>query len=188
MKRIAPNKKGFTLVEEVVSVVLIGILILSASGIMMSTLRIFTRNVITLNAQEKGIAVMNQLEERIKYASEIGSATDETGSVQPYKTLIYVSDKKLKANVSYRQFSTGDYTKINGNDGIVLCDLGNYDVEYTVKKKDAGNIIVELSVKRDGTAYYSDKRTIKLLNSSAVKLSDSTVLDQSVQLFIGSLE
>lgn len=185
MKRIAPNKKGFTLVEEVVSVVLIGILILSASGIMMSTLRIFTRNVITLNAQEKGIAVMNQLEERIKYASEVGSATDETGSVQPYKTLIYIDDQKLKADVSYRQFSTGDYTKIPGN---VLCDLGNYDVEYTVKKKDADNIIVDLKVKRDGTAYYSDKRTIKLLNSSAVKLADSTVLDQSVQLFIGSLE
>lgn len=59
------NRKGFTLAEETITVLLIGILIVSASGILLSAMRFFCRNVITLTAQTKGLAVMEQLQENL---------------------------------------------------------------------------------------------------------------------------
>ena len=61
MRRIEKNRKGFTLAEEVVTVLLIGILVASASAILLNAMRIFCQNVIMFNAQSKGIAVMEQL-------------------------------------------------------------------------------------------------------------------------------
>ena len=74
MRRIEKNRKGFTLAEEVVTVLLIGILVASASAILLNAMRIFCQNVIMFNAQSKGIAVMEQLEDRLNYAKEIGGS------------------------------------------------------------------------------------------------------------------
>lgn len=46
MRRIEKNRKGFTLAEEVVTVLLIGILVASASAILLNAMRIFCQNVI----------------------------------------------------------------------------------------------------------------------------------------------
>lgn len=40
MRRIEKNRKGFTLAEEVVTVLLIGILVASASAILLNAMRI----------------------------------------------------------------------------------------------------------------------------------------------------
>ena len=45
MRRIEKNRKGFTLAEEVVTVLLIGILVASASAILLNAMRIFCQNV-----------------------------------------------------------------------------------------------------------------------------------------------
>ena len=41
MRKLVKNRKGFTLAEEVVTVLLIGILVASASGILLNAMRIF---------------------------------------------------------------------------------------------------------------------------------------------------
>ena len=51
MRKLVKNRKGFTLAEEVVTVLLIGILVASASGILLNAMRIFCQNVIMFNAQ-----------------------------------------------------------------------------------------------------------------------------------------
>ena len=40
MRKLVKNRKGFTLAEEVVTVLLIGILVASASGILLNAMRI----------------------------------------------------------------------------------------------------------------------------------------------------
>ncbi|MGN0631869.1 MAG: PilW family protein [Ruminococcus sp.] len=190
MKKFRPNKKGFTLVEEIVSVLLIGILIASASAIMMSSLHIFARNVITLNAQERGIAVMNQLEEHIKYAKEIsGAATDTLSS--PYQvtlTLEKDADDKyyLKSESNFKQYSDSDEkTNITNT----LCSLGTYKTEYTISKA-AGSVnavVIDVKVYCRGSVYYSDERTVRLMNRNAdIKLTSA--VDQEHELYIGSIE
>ena len=190
MKKIRPNKKGFTLVEEVVSVLLIGILIVSASGIMMSSLRIFARNVITLNAQERGIAVMNQLEEHIKYANEISGAATDT-LVSPYQVALILekdSDDKyyLNSKSKFKQYSdSSEMTSIDNR----LCSLGTFKPEYTISKA-AGSVnavVIDVKVYCRGSVYYSDKRTVRLMNKNAdVKLTSA--VDQEHELYIGSIE
>lgn len=78
MRKLVKNRKGFTLAEEVVTVLLIGILVASASGILLNAMRIFCQNVIMFNAQSKGIAVMEQLESHLAYAKTIGQQETET--------------------------------------------------------------------------------------------------------------
>ena len=53
MRKLVKNRKGFTLAEEVVTVLLIGILVASASGIIVNACRIFCMYVIMVNAQYK---------------------------------------------------------------------------------------------------------------------------------------
>lgn len=193
MKKFRPNKKGFTLVEEVVSVLLIGILIVSASGIMMSSLRIFTRNVITLNAQERGIAVMNQLEEHIKYAKEIsGAATDVLSS--PYQVAITLeqdgNDYFLKSKSDFKQYSDSSDVKSIDNR---LCSLGTYKTEYTISKPESRSdaVIIELKVYSRDDVYYSDKRIVRLMNYSDDNtniIKFTSAVSQSDTLYIGSIE
>lgn len=190
MINFRPNKKGFTLVEEVVSILLIGILIATASGIMMSTLRIFTRNVVTLNAQEKGIAVMNQLEEHIKYASEIsGAATDTLNS--PYKVTLKIekgadNNYYLQSSSTFKQYSdSSEETPVTNS----LCSLGTFRTEYSISKAAGSDnaVVIDLKVYRGNGVYYSDKRTVRLMNENAdIKLTSA--VDQEHELYIGSIE
>lgn len=189
MKKIRPNKKGFTLVEEVVSVLLIGILIVSASGIMMSSLRIFARNVITLNAQERGIAVMNQLEEHIKYAKEISSAATDTLS-SPYQVELTLkkdaNEYYLNSKSKFKQYS--DISELTSIDNK-LCSLGTFKPEYTISKApgSVNAVVIDVKVYCRGSVYYSDKRTVRLMNKNANVMITSAV-SQSDTLYIGSIE
>lgn len=167
MKIFSPNKKGFTLVEEVVSIILIGILIAAASGIMINSMRLFGHYVISMNAQEKGIAVMEQLEGHIRYASKITS--DES-----LATGTYVVKLAVQENDGTYTFKAGDNT---------LCNLGGFDVKCTfTPDSSAGTVKADLDVYRYGTVYYSDSHTIKVKNSTAVAFSGECTLDSGIYI------
>lgn len=186
MKRFSVNKKGFTLVEETVTIVLIGILILASMGIVLSTMRILTHNIITLNAQEKGIAVMQQLEEQLKYADEAGIPSDFLSSACPYQTQISVHESSgeysLSADTAFEQYA-GEAAASGTN---ILCDLGSFEAQYTVTfTASPARAEVYVSILRDGTRYYAERRTIELKNDPAVSV---TTINQSQLLYIGSME
>ena len=165
MRRIEKNRKGFTLAEEVVTVLLIGILVASASAILLNAMRIFCQNVIMFNAQSKGIAVMEQLEDRLNYAKEIGGS-------------LYYSDAEDSKNEIHN----------------VLCKLGNYDAEIDLKSGSGNTAVLTVRIKRNDTVYYSEERTVALKNSSVtvITAADSSHVysntGTSTYLYIGSLE
>ena len=102
MRKLVKNRKGFTLAEEVVTVLLIGILVASASGILLNAMRIFCQNVIMFNAQSKGIAVMEQLESHLAYAKTIGQQETETIAADDgcaHQVVLYVDTQDGKSEL-----------------------------------------------------------------------------------------
>lgn len=186
MKRFSPNKNGVTLIEQVVTILLIGILIVSSSGMIIGAMRILGRNMITINAQERGIAVMRQLENHLKYANAVVNLdTDPAYTACPYRTILTVKESSgeytLEAEVMFDQFS--DNNDVTGSN--VLCDLGGFKPEYTITLTDNTKVEIYLNIKRNDTIYYSEKRIIDFKNAPSVTAG---TIDQSENLYIGSME
>lgn len=193
MKRFSANKKGFTLVEEVVAVVLIGILILASAGMMIGAMRVLGRNVITLNAQEKGMAVMRQLEDHLKYADTISDSETAEYLACPYQTKLTVEESSgeysLMADAYFDQYA-GNGTPATGTN--VLCHLGGFETKYTVKLMAADPTAgtpeqaeVYVSVFRNGTQYYAERRNIELKNDPV--LSGAEIKEDQI-MYVGSME
>lgn len=201
MRRIEKNRKGFTLAEEVVTVLLIGILVASASAILLNAMRIFCQNVIMFNAQSKGIAVMEQLEDRLNYAKEIGGSYGGISDISrkadcAHQVLLSVKDdddgKKELVEDGYLYYSDAEDSKNEIRN--VLCKLGNYDAEIDLKSGSGNTAVLTVRIKRNDTVYYSEERTVALKNSSVtvITAADSSHVysntGTSTYLYIGSLE
>lgn len=188
MKKFAKNQKGFTLAEEVVTVVLIGILVVTASGILMSAMRIFCRNVITITAQEKGIAVMEQLEENLEYAKEIKAVS--TSGTNPYQVKLSLKDEDGKQYLSAETTLKYSSTDTGHTADNQVCKLGAYRASYTVKETGTDQVEIFLKISRNGTVYYSDLRTVVLKNSpeiSCIEPASEKVIYDSGNPTCGSL-
>ena len=191
MRRIEKNRKGFTLAEEVVTVLLIGILVASASAILLNAMRIFCQNVIMFNAQSKGIAVMEQLEDRLNGISDISRKADCA-----HQVFLSVKDdddgKKELVEDGYLYYSDAEDSKNEIHN--VLCKLGNYDAEIDLKSGSGNTAVLTVRIKRNDTVYYSEERTVALKNSSVtvITAADSSHVysntGTSTYLYIGSLE
>lgn len=159
MKKIK-NLKGFTLVEEVVSLVILSILILVASGMMIAAMRVYSVNVKTQSAQEKGKYVYELLDDKLTYSSGFTYSDGTNGVFSPENETYY------KGGVVKKYFTDNDeyqYIKVDENgvsygyglgyDGIPdAADIQTYDFgEY--------NISVQLE---EETATTSDTTTAEL--------------------------
>jgi type II secretory pathway component PulJ len=185
-----------TLLEEVIAMLLVGILIVTVSGMLLSTMRILTRNVMTLGAQERGLAVMEQLENHLEYAMEI-QTTGLTDS-SPYQVTLYLAEEDdkqlLKAESKLDSYANGSFATATNT----LCDLGKYAVQITVSSAnaDASALSIFVQVSRNGTAYYTEQREVALQNKgrdgfvSGISASTSYTMDATnrQKLYIGSLE
>lgn len=199
MRKLVKNRKGFTLAEEVVTVLLIGILVASASGILLNAMRIFCQNVIMFNAQSKGIAVMEQLEDRLNYAKEIESSKCDVSAIThstdcAHQVLLSIEPdekgKKQLVEKGYLYYSDAEDSRTEINN--VLCKLGNYDAKIVIKKDSNNTVIVDVRILRGNTVYYSEERTVELKNNVVLSGTDDTIIDTSKEtskiLYIGSLE
>lgn len=200
MRKLVKNRKGFTLAEEVVIVLLIGILVASASGILLNAMRIFCQNVVMFNAQSKGIAVMEQLEDRLAYAKEIGGKYDGISDISrktgcAHQVLLSVeSDTNGKNELvedGYLYYSDTEDSKNEIHN--VLCKLGNYDAEIKLKKSSENTMVLMVKIKRNNTTYYSEERTVALKNNDVTVVNSGKAYIYSntgtaKYLYIGSLE
>ena len=185
MKKRKKNLKGFTLAEEVITVILIGILIVTATGILMSAIRIFSQNVISLNAQARGIAVMDQLTDNLTYAKKletvnsISAFSADAANPCSYEMILYPETTGDNNSLSSNTWQTPVQNK--------LCQLNSYEVEYNIEAN-GSFAVIKLEVKRHGKTWYTEHRTIELKNDP---LNGSTFTYTSTggeYLYIGSLE
>lgn len=185
MKKVSKNRNGFTLAEEVVTVMLVAILIATSSGILIHAMRFFCQNILTLTAQQKGIAVMDQLTEHLTYATEI--STTGTFGTNPYQVQLTMTEDDgkhcLTADVCVKYASDGGTVNTTNQ----ICSLGGYDAQYTVTgNAGESQVTIDLSITKSETTYYSDRRTIAIQNlSNAAAFSYSSTAGS---LYIESLE
>lgn len=198
MRSWKKNQKGFTLAEEVITVLLVSILVVSATGIIMNAIRIFSMNVISLNAQAKGIAVMDELTDNLTYANKISTASnkdnfsdDDTDKTNSYQMILYsgsdstTGKKYLYGNTKVKNTSTDTWSSISSADNK-LCDLGSFDVSYQISVT-GDYAVIDLKVNRSSKTWYSEKRTIALKNHPPV---DGFTYDSTAggYLYISSIE
>ena len=170
-------------------------------AILLNAMRIFCQNVIMFNAQSKGIAVMEQLEDRLNYAKEIGGSYGGISDISrkadcAHQVLLSVKDdddgKKELVEDGYLYYSDAEDSKNEIHN--VLCKLGNYDAEIDLKSGSGNTAVLTVRIKRNDTVYYSEERTVALKNSSVtvITAADSSHVysntGTSTYLYIGSLE
>ena len=200
MRRIEKNRKGFTLAEEVVTVLLIGILVASASAIASHRGGAFIHPDENIFRQAR-TRVMEQLEDRLNYAKEIGGSYGGISDISrkadcAHQVLLSVKDdddgKKELVEDGYLYYSDAEDSKNEIHN--VLCKLGNYDAEIDLKSGSGNTAVLTVRIKRNDTVYYSEERTVALKNSSVtvITAADSSHVysntGTSTYLYIGSLE
>ncbi len=171
MIKLKKNVKGFTLAEEVITVILIGILVVAASGILINAIRIFSMNVISLNAQAKGIAVMDQLADNLTYAKEVNAVDDKNDfptTTNSYQMILYpktdTNGNYLYANTQLK-YTSGSVWQAPADNK--LCVLNSFEAEYVIQVDSAnsGFAEIQLQVKRHDRTWYSEHRTVELKNN-----------------------
>lgn len=181
------NKRGFTLAEEVVNILLISILVASASAIIINCMRMMSRNIISAAAQSRGIAVMNLLDDKLRYAYKIDTAdlSKESKSTFSYVDKLYVDGGYVYDNVYRKNKDDGSLTDKGANK---ICKIGSYQIDYQVEIEDNSNVYkVTVIVKKSGNIYYSDYREITNKNGNSVKkITYSSSTDDG--LYIASIE
>lgn len=188
------NLKGFTLVEEVVSLFILSILILVASGMMISAMRVYSVNVKTQSAQNKGQYVYDLLDEKLTYASGI-----------QYQT-IKETDGETEISPLNPPNET-DFT--NGEEKNVFDETNEVCQSITIDKKgiknsfnnktiefDPYNVEVSLQLETQETTAASasadnsmnDEALFNLVSNSEVTDSAGYLTPQGEVSFLGSLE
>lgn len=188
MKTTSKNRKGFTIAEEVITVLLISILVAAATGILSYAMRIFCRNVISLTAQTKGHAVMEQLEDHLEYAMDISASSPITSEKAAYTVAIYpaeVSGDHVLMSVGTLKNSSSDTAGTSTSN--TLCKMGSYHAAYVITVDGGTHLAtIDLKIDRNGTVYYSEKRTVELKNYTGSNVTYDSSAGGS--LYIGNLE
>lgn len=187
------NLKGFTLVEEVVSLFILSILILVASGMMIAAMRVYSVNVKTQSAQNKGQYVYDLLDDKLTYASGIQyqtiKETDGETEISPLNP----------PNETY--FKGGEVKKIFEDDEVcqnITVDKDGITNSFNNKKIEFGqyNVDVSLELETQATTAASasadnsmnDEALFNLVSNSEVTDSAGYLTPQGEVSFLGGLE
>ncbi len=151
------NLKGFTVVELIVSMVLLSVLITLATGIMMSSANMFQSQASANNKQAVANAVTDILSDRLSYAENV--------SMTPGKPInfvgecFYVSDGKM-----FLDDISADGTK-NLNFPLYTDDFyGENSVQFAVRTHDECLADITVYVIDSEGGEYVTSSTVKMLN------------------------
>lgn len=172
MRKFEVNKKGLTLAEEIVNLVLLTILIVLAIGTISSQMRIFAQDACALAAQQKGVAMMEQLVADVKYSSILTTSedddTDSYSDTYPYELTVYLEEDDDDNYLSEELVVDSTQTVTNK-----VCRLGSYDAFYSITvDEDNTTATIYLSIEKSGTVYYTERRTVELKNGASVAQTD----------------
>ena len=164
------NLKGFTLVEEVVSLFILSILILVASGMMISAMRVYSVNVKTQSAQNKGQYVYDLLSNKLTYSS--GLQYEANGVFEPTNATYY-KDREVKGvfdeSEVYQEIAVdknGITKGFKGETATERVEFAPYDVEVSLK--------AENTATSESVAPSESPSEAPPANSSAVSSSKTT--------------
>lgn len=198
MRKFSKNKKGATLAEEIIVILLLTILISAATGIIMNQMRVFAHNALTLSAQQRGTAIMDELVDDLQYAviikdTDFTEDDDTTGlSSLEQLSMAEENDGNILQKVSDLKFSESEGNAVTLTNAA--CELGNYDATFELAyDPSAQTMQVTVTVSRSGSTYYRSSRNITLKNAGVDGFSVSLTNDafdssSGAILYVAALE
>ncbi len=187
------NLKGFTLVEEVVSLFILSILILVASGMMISAMRVYSVNVKTQSAQNKGQYVYDLLSNKLTYSS--GLQYETNGVFEPTNATYY-KDREVKGvfdeSEVYQEIAVdknGITKGFKGETATERVEFAPYDVEVLLEAETtATSESVAPSASASADNSMNDEALFNLVSNSEVTDSAGYLTPQGEVSFLGGLE
>lgn len=187
------NLKGFTLVEEVVSLFILSILILVASGMMIAAMRVYSVNVKTQSAQNKGQYVYDLLDDKLTYASGIQYQTiketdgeTEISPLDPQNETYFKGGemKKIFEDNEVCQNITVDKNGITNSFNNKKIEFGQYNVDVSLELE--AQTTTAASASADNSM--NDEALFNLVSNSEVTDSAGYFTPQGEVSFLGGLE
>lgn len=187
------NLKGFTLVEEVVSLFILSILILVASGMMISAMRVYSVNVKTQSAQNKGQYVYDLLSNKLTYSS--GLQYETNGVFEPTNATYY-KDREVKGvfdeSEVYQEIAVdknGITKGFKGETATERVEFAPYDVEVLLEAETtATSESVAPSASASADNSMNDEALFNLVSNLEVTDSAGYLTPQREVSFLGGLE
>lgn len=187
------NLKGFTLVEEVVSLFILSILILVASGMMISAMRVYSVNVKTQSAQNKGQYVYDLLSNKLTYSS--GLQYETNGVFEPTNATYY-EDREVKGvfdeSEVYQEIAVdknGITKGFKGETATERVEFAPYDVEVLLEEETTAtseSVAPSASASTDNSM--NDEALFNLVSNLEVTDSAGYLTPQGEVSFLGGLE
>lgn len=165
MKRIK-SKKGFTLVETVIGIVVFMILAGTASGVMLTAFNLYGRSSMKNRAQNVGDTVYELIDKRLSYCYELVIGDNSESYANGMMCIKIGKDGKSvrMGNVE----SPSEFIDSDEFDGMKLT------VTASIYDNTMVNISVTLIAEDDGRTLYSRDGYIKLFNSNDLEGASGT--------------
>ena len=189
------NKKGFTLAEEIVSIVILGILITVASSFIIAAFRVYANNQQTESSEQIGENIYSLIERKFTYSSGIlvpgyDDSNDKdfqwkvNNSTDYYDRLTFGKDGKI-SDITYQipalMGGSAGYTPVKNYNGLNKItesdiDLSNFIVDVGIsfndqpfKMKTGDNSIVKSDTLNSLDAIALSNPGFNILNDSDVE-------------------
>lgn len=168
------SKLGMTLVEMVISVVILGILVTSTMGLIISSNSIFLSTSAAAVDKQIGNYVFNTLESALRYSTSVGIVNHGSTSLSGYEQQFTIAeDEYYDADTESGRLSYKSKTFFEKIDGKEVAKhfydesfYGKRTVQYKIKSagNDNKHVQITITVFRNGEARYTRKAIIKCVN------------------------
>lgn len=177
--KLRHDKRGMTLIEMIISLVILSILMTSTLGMITSSMSIFTSTSMAAIDRMVGNSVYQTLESALKYSTHltISETPDTTRTSQSFCVRITDPDTN-SGNVEYRAEGDDAYLSLYNSEFY-----GNRSIQYAIEEVGSDNRHVKITVKifREGNVVYTKDSVIKCVNLAIVKSSvDDNSIDNRV--------
>ena len=148
---------GLTLVEVMVSLVIIVILISISSVVMITGMNVFSENAVMCAAQDDGNNIYNFIADKLSYANEIiiSSEESEMSGDYPYSETIIIDKNHMALKRKGEEINIYSHDTLHGN----TCEIRIEDISENKKC-----MSLKVIMSRNGKTEYVKKGLIALLN------------------------
>ncbi len=175
--KLRHDKRGMTLIEMIISLVILSILMTSTLGMITSSMSIFTSTSMAAIDRMVGNSVYQTLESSLKYATHL--TISETADPERTSQSFYVSISDPDTNSGTIMY------RAEGDDYLSLYNsefYGGRTIQYSVEEVGSDNRHVKITVNiyREGKVVYTKDSVIKCINLALVSGADDNSIDNKV--------
>lgn len=172
MFKLRYDKRGMTLIEMIISLVILSILMTSTMGMIISSNNIFVSTSQAALDRLVGNSVYSTLESVLKYSTSLTISATPKADNKQQSFMVSVSDSATNSGkVMYRGKADDDGNASNYISLYTQSFYNNRTVQYRIVEtgKDQRHVDMQVKVYRDGKLVFSKDAVIKCLNLALIR-------------------